>query len=190
MDKNISRCDWANKDPLLKIYHDQEWGRPLYDNKKLFRMLILETMQAGLSWLTILKKMDKFDRAFDGFDPDIIANYDEKKEKELMEDEGIIRNSLKIKSVKKNALAYQKVVENFGSFSDYLWGFVDNKPLVNSWESIDQVPSKTDLSQKISSDMKKRGFSFVGPTVIYSFIQAVGMVNDHLLSCDFREVKD
>lgn len=187
MDKNINSCDWANKDPLLKSYHDQEWGIPIYDDKKLFRMLVLETMQAGLSWLTILKKIDNFDRAFDSFDPDIIANYDEKKEKELMEDEGIIRNSLKIKSVKKNAIAYQKVVEDFGSFSDYLWGFVDNKPIVNSWESIDQVPSKTDLSQKISRDMKKRGFSFVGPTVIYSFIQAVGMVNDHLISCDFKE---
>lgn len=186
MDKKINRCDWANKDPLLKDYHDNVWGKPIYDDKKLFRMLVLESMQAGLSWLTILKKIDNFDKAFDGFDPDIIVSYDEKKEDELMENQGIIRNRLKIKSVKKNALAYQKIVRDFGSFSDYLWDFVDFKPIINKWDEVSQIPAKSLLSEKISADMKKRGFKFVGPTIIYSFMQAVGMINDHLVTCDFK----
>lgn len=190
MDTNLKRCKWAENDPEMMDYHDNFWGKPLYDDKKLFRMLVLETMQAGLSWKTILSKMDNFDQAFDGFDPDIIVTYDDKKEDLLMENKGVIRNKLKIRSVKKNALAYKRVVEDFGSFSAYLWGFVDNKPIVNKWSKPSQVPTKTELSEKLSKDMKKRGFSFVGPTTIYSFMQAVGMVNDHLLTCDFRDIKD
>lgn len=188
MKEEIIRCGRAKDHILLQEYHDSVRGKPLYDDKKLFRMLVLETMQAGLSWLTVLKKLDNFDKAFDGFDPDIIVNYDDKKEAELLKDKGIIRNRLKIKSVKANAQAYKKIQEEFGSFSDYLWKFVDYKPIVNRREDLKEVPSKTDLSDKISKDMKKRGFKFIGSTTIYSFIQAVGLVNDHLLSCSFREV--
>lgn len=188
MKEEIIRCDRAKDHILLQEYHDSVRGKPLYDDKKLFRMLVLETMQAGLSWLTVLKKLDNFDKAFDGFDPDIIVNYDDKKEAELLKDKGIIRNRLKIKSVKANAQAYKKIQEEFGSFSDYLWKFVDYKPIVNRREDLKEVPSKTDLSDKISKDMKKRGFKFIGSTTIYAFMQAVGLVNDHLLSCSFREV--
>ncbi|MDD7305160.1 MAG: DNA-3-methyladenine glycosylase I [Peptoniphilaceae bacterium] len=188
MDDIIKRCDWAKKDLLLQEYHDKFWGKPVYDDRILFKMLVLETMQAGLSWLTVLKKIDNFDRAFDGFDPLIICNYDDKKEQELMEDKGIIRNRLKIKSVKANAIAFLKIVEEFGSFSKYLWAFVDNKVIENKREKSSDIPVRTELSDKISADMKKRGFKFVGSITIYSYLEAVGLVNDHLLSCDFRNL--
>lgn len=182
----ITRCDWANHHELLTHYHDTEWGRPVHDNHLLFKMLILEGKQAGLSWLNILKKMDALCEAFDDFNPEIIKDYDENKVEELLKNEGIIRNRLKINSVIANAKAYYKILEEFGSLDEYFWKFVEHTPIVNSWKSIDEVPSSTELSEKISKDLKKRGFKFVGPTIIYSFMQAVGMVNDHLVDCEFR----
>lgn len=152
-------------------------------------MLCLEGMQAGLSWVTVLNKMQGLCEAYDDFDPEVVINYDEKKEEELLQNEGIIRNRLKVKSVAINAKAYFKVCEEFGSFSNYLWGFVNHKPIINSWKSIEEVPAKTELSDRISKDLKKRGFKFVGSTIVYAFMQAVGMVNDHLLDCDFRRAE-
>jgi len=188
MEKKIKRCDWANHDKLEQEYHDNKWGIPVFDDKELFKMFCLEGMQAGLSWLTILKKMDALCEAFDDFVPEIVAKYDENKEYELLHNKTIIRNRLKIKSVSINAKAYFKICEEFGSFSNYLWRFVNYKPIINSWKSIDEVPSRTELSDKISKDLKKRGFKFVGPTIVYAFMQSVGMVNDHLLECEFRRV--
>lgn len=184
---SLRRCAWAIKHEIEREYHDNRWGIPLYDDKELFKMLILEGMQAGLSWITILKKMPALCEAFDDFRPEIVINYDEAKEAELMQNEKIIRNRRKIKAVPINAKAYFKVCEEFGSFSDYLWGFVNHKPIVNSWKEMSEVPAKTELSERISKDMKKRGFVFVGSTIIYAFMQAVGIVNDHLLDCEFRK---
>ncbi len=186
--ENIKRCDWATRHPAEQAYHDKQWGIPVYDDRELFKMLILEGMQAGLSWVTVLNKMEAFCEAFDDFRPEIVVNYDEQKETELMQNEGIIRNRLKIKSVSVNAKAYFRVCEEFGSFGNYLWGFVNHRPIVNSWKKIDEVPAKTELSDKISKDLKKRGFKFVGSTIVYAFMQAVGMVNDHLVDCDFRNI--
>ncbi len=186
MRKIVKRCAWANNNELEKRYHDEHWGIPLFDDQELFKMLCLEGMQAGLSWITILKKMETLCAAFDNFILEIVVKYDEKKEDELLQNEGIIRNRLKVKSVAVNAKAYFRVCEEFGTFSDYLWGFVDHKPIINSWKSIDEVPAKTELSDKISKDLKKRGFKFVGSTIVYAFMQAVGIVNDHLVDCDFR----
>ena len=186
MEKNIKRCDWACHSQIEQEYHDKKWGVPVFDDKELFKMLVLEGMQAGLSWITILKKMETLCEAFDDFIPEIVVNYDESKETELLRNDGVIRNKLKIKSVVTNAQAYFKICDEFGSFSNYLWGFINNKPLVNSLKTIDEVPTKTDISDKISKDLKKRGFKFVGSTIVYSFMQAIGMVNDHLLDCDFR----
>lgn len=186
--KQITRCDWAKTNPLEQDYHDTRWGKPVFDDHELFKMLVLEGMQAGLSWVTVLKKMEAFCKAFDNFIPEVVAAYDEHKEEELMQNEGIIRNRLKIKSAAINAKAYLRVCEEFGSFSDFLWSYVDHKPIINSWRSMEEVPAKTELSDKISKDLKKRGFKFVGSTIVYAFMQAVGMVNDHLLDCDFREV--
>ena len=152
-------------------------------------MLCLEGMQAGLSWVTVLNKMQGLCEAYDDFDPEIVINYDEKKEEELLQNKGIIRNRLKVRSVAINAKAYFKVREEFGSFSSYVWGFVNHKPIINSWKSIEEVPAKTELSDRISKDLKKRGFKFVGSTIVYAFMQAVGMVNDHLLDCDFRRAE-
>lgn len=188
MNKIIKRCDWADNNPLEQRYHDTKWGIPVFDDKELFKMLCLDGMQAGLSWSTILRKMESICEAFDGFDPEILVNYDEKKEEELLQNEGIIRNKLKVKAAAINAKAYFKVCEEFGSFSNYLWGFVNNAPIVNKWESVSEVPAKTELSDKISKDLKKRGFKFVGSTIVYAFMQAVGMVNDHLMDCEFRRV--
>lgn len=188
MNKIIKRCDWANNNPLEQRYHDTKWGIPVFDDKELFKMLCLEGMQAGLSWSTILKKMESICEAFDDFNPEILVNYDDKKEEELLQNEGIIRNKLKVNAAAINAKAYFKVCEEFGSFSNYLWGFLNNTPIVNKWESVSEVPAKTELSDKISKDLKKRGFKFVGSTIVYAFMQAVGMVNDHLLDCEFRRV--
>lgn len=190
MSKEIMRCGWANYNPLEQKYHDEKWGIPVFADKELFKMLCLEGMQAGLSWVTVLKKMQALCEAYDNFDPEIIVHYDEKKEEELLQNEGIIRNRLKVKSVAINAKAYFQVCEEFGSFSNYLWGFVDQKPITNSWKSLEEVPAKTALSDRISKDLKKRGFKFIGSTIIYAFMQAVGMVNDHLLDCDFRRVAE
>lgn len=164
-------------------YHDNEWGRPVHDDIKLFEMLILEGMQAGLSWITILKKRDAFRKAFDGFDPYKVSVYDDEKIQELLTNEKIIRNRLKINAAVSNAKAFIKVVEEFGSFDKFIWGYVNYRPIINQWEKISDMPARTPLSDKISKDLAKRGFKFVGSTIIYSFMQAVGMVNDHTTDC-------
>ena len=189
MEKKIKRCAWANNNKLEQEYHDEKWGIPVFEDKELFKMLCLEGMQAGLSWVTVLNKMQGLCEAYDDFDPEVVINYDEKKEEELLQNEGIIRNRLKVKSVAINAEAYFKVCEEFDSFSNYLWGFVNHKPIINSWKSIEEVPAKTELSDRISKDLKKIGFKFVGSTIVYAFMQAVGMVNDHLLDCYFRRAE-
>lgn len=177
------RCPWCGDDPLYVDYHDREWGNPVRDDRALFEFLLLETFQAGLSWITILRKRENFRIAFDHFDYNRIAEYDEEKYEELLRDEGIVRNRLKIRAAIGNARAFQQIREQEGSFSDYLWRFVENRPVVNHWSSLQEVPAKTDLSDIISKDLKKRGFKFVGSTVVYAFLQAVGVVNDHLTVC-------
>lgn len=185
----MQRCSWATKTPVEQHYHDNKWGIPEYEDRELFKMLILEGMQAGLSWLVILNKMEALCEAFDNFNPDIVVNYDSLKEEELMQNNKIIRNRLKIRSVTVNAKAYFKICDEFGSFSHYLWQFVNHRPIINTWRHINEVPANTKLSDTISKDMKRRGFKFVGSTIIYSFMQAVGMVNDHLYNCDFRKIQ-
>jgi DNA-3-methyladenine glycosylase I len=180
---NKNRCSWCGEDPIYIKYHDTEWGVPVYDDDKLFEFLILETFQAGLSWITVLRKRENFRNAFDNFDYHKIAKYNEKKFDKLMNDVGIIRNKLKIKATISNAIAFMEVQEEYGSFSKYIWSFVDHKPIVNSWRSLDEIPAKTTLSDKISIDLKKRGFKFVGSTIIYAHMQATGMVNDHVVDC-------
>lgn len=179
----MSRCPWANTDLYIE-YHDNEWGVPVHDDDKLFEMLILEGMQAGLSWITILNKRENMRDAFDGFDVHIIATYNAKKEQELLQNSGIIRNKLKIKSLAVNANAFIDVQKEFGSFNTYIWQFVNYKTIVNTWESIEQIPTKTDISDAMSKDLLKRGFKFTGSTICYAFMQATGMVNDHLVSCE------
>jgi len=178
-----TRCSWCGDDPLYIKYHDEEWGVPLRDDDKLFEFLILETFQAGLSWITILKKRENFRKAFDDFDYKKIAVYDEDKYNMLLQDSSIIRNKLKIKATITNAQAFIRTQKEFGSFSNYIWDFTDGKVIVNKWESASDIPSFTPLSDEISKDMKKRGFKFVGSTVIYAHMQATGMVNDHITSC-------
>lgn len=177
------RCPWAGNIPIYIDYHDNEWGRPVHDDLKLFEMLILEGMQAGLSWLTVLKKREAFRQAFDGFDPDIVAAYSDKKIHELMTNEGIIRNRLKINAAVSNARAFLQIVKEYGSFDKFIWGYVENAPITNHWEKMSDMPASTPLSDRISKDLKKLGFRFVGSTIIYSFMQAVGMVNDHITEC-------
>lgn len=179
----MKRCEWAGSDPLYNEYHDKEWGVAVYDDPRLFEFLILETFQAGLSWITVLRKRDNFRKAFDNFDYKVIANYDEAKVQDLLLDAGIIRNQLKIRATISNAQAYIKVQEEFGSFSKYIWGFVNGKPIQNSFKSMTELPANTALSDVISKDLKKRGFKFVGSTVVYAHMQATGMVNDHVLGC-------
>jgi DNA-3-methyladenine glycosylase I len=178
-----TRCAWVNDSPLYIDYHDHEWGVPVYDDRLLFEFLILEGMQAGLSWFTILKKRDNFRAAFDNFDAKKIAKYDQHRVAKLLENEGIIRHRLKVESTITNAIAFLKVKKEFGSFSDYIWQFVNNKPIKNRWASLKQVPSSTLISDQLSKDLKKRGFKFVGSTICYAFMQAVGMVNDHTQTC-------
>ncbi len=180
---NKTRCAWVSSDPLYKDYHDNEWGVPVYDDTKLFEFLLLETFQAGLSWITVLRKRDNFRKAFDNFDYHKIADYDDKKEEFLRNDVGIIRNKLKIKAAITNARAFMKVQDEFGSFSNYFWNFVDNSPICNHWKAITEVPATTPLSDIIAKDLKKRGFKFVGSTIVYAHMQATGMVNDHTLEC-------
>lgn len=182
-EENINRCNWAGDDPLYQKYHDNEWGTPVYDDATLFEFLILETFQAGLSWITILRKRENFRMAFDQFDYQKIAKYDTKKENILLQDAGIIRNKLKIKAAISNAQAFLKIQEEFGSFSKYIWAFVDGKPIQNKFKTMSELPANTPLSDTISKDLKKRGFKFVGSTVIYAQMQACGMVNDHLITC-------
>ncbi len=185
MTLEIKRCDWAVKSKLEQDYHDKEWGIPVHDDKKLFKLLILEGKQAGLSWSTILTKMNTLCEAFDDFDPEILAAYNEAKVEMLLQNEGIIRNRQKVNAAINNAKAYFKLLEEFGSLDSYLWAFVDNKPIINSWNRIEEVPSSSPVSDSISKDLKKRGFKFVGTTTIYAFMQSIGMVNDHLVSCAF-----
>ena len=177
------RCFWVTDNELYKKYHDQEWGVPVYDDKKLFEFLILETFQAGLSWLTILNKRENFRKAFDNFNSKKIALYSEIKYQELLKDQGIVRNKLKIRGAIINAQLFMKVQKEFGSFSSFIWSYVNNKPIVNKFVTRDEVPAKTMLSDSISKDLKKRGFKFVGSTVIYAYMQAIGMVIDHTTDC-------
>lgn len=177
------RCFWVTNDPLYIEYHDKEWGKPVFDDATLFEFLILEGFQAGLSWITILKKRENFRRALDNFDYLKIVDYSDEKLEELRQNEGIIRNKLKIKATVTNAKAFIKVQEEFGSFSSYIWNFVDGKPIKNKFDKKEDVPATTDLSDIISKDLKKRGFKFVGSTIVYAFLQAVGIVNDHTTNC-------
>ena len=177
------RCKWADSNDLMKEYHDKEWGTPLHDDRMLYELLILEGMQAGLSWNTVLQKRDNFRKAFDNFDYNKIIKYDKKKIEELMGNEGIIRNRLKIQSVITNAKSLIKVQDEFGSFNKYIWDFVNNKSVHNVWKKLEDLPPNTELSNRISKDMKKRGFKFIGTTIIYSFLQAIGVVNDHTTDC-------
>lgn len=181
------RCDWVSNDPLYMAYHDHEWGIPVYDDRLLFEMICLEGAQAGLSWITILKKRDEYKRAFDNFSAEKIVVYDEKKVEELFNNPGIVRNKLKIKSVGTNAEAFLRIQQEYGSFSAYIWRFVEGKPIVNNWKNVREIPVSTPLSDRMSKQLKKDGFKFVGSTICYSFMQAVGMVNDHIVDCICRQ---
>ena len=178
-----SRCPWAGSDPLYIRYHDTEWGVPLHDDRRLFEFLILEGAQAGLSWITVLKKRNNYQVAFDGFDPEKVARYRNDEIRKLIDNEGIIRNRLKIAAAVDNARAFLKVQNRFGSFDTYIWGFVDGRPVHNEWKNMQQVPARTEKSELMSRELKKWGFKFVGPVICYAFMQAVGMVNDHLVDC-------
>jgi len=177
------RCSWCGNDPTYIDYHDNEWGVPLHDDRLLFEFLVLEGAQAGLSWITILKKRDNYRLAFDSFDCETVAKYSSADVERLLGNPGIVRNRLKINSAIKNAKAVLKIKEEFGSLDSYLWSFVDGVPIENKWSSMEQVPAKTELSDKLSKDLKKRGFNFVGSTICYAFMQATGMVNDHTTDC-------
>ena len=184
------RCSWCLGDELYLGYHDEEWGVPLHDDRMLFEFLVLEGAQAGLSWITVLKKRPAYRAAFDAFDYARVAEYDENKVSSLLADPGIIRNRLKIRSAIRNARAFIRVREEFGSFDNYIWNFVDGKPIQNAWKHGSQIPAETPLSNTISRDLKRRGFNFVGPTIIYAHMQATGMVNDHTTDCfRHREVR-
>jgi DNA-3-methyladenine glycosylase I len=180
---NKTRCAWCEKDDLYRDYHDNEWGNPVYEDDKLFEFLVLETFQAGLSWYTILKKRDNFRKAFDQFNYKKIAQYGDAEIERLMQDAGIIRNGLKIKGTITNAIAFMETQKEFGSFSNYIWGFTDGKPIDNNPKTLKDVPAVNEISDALSKDLKKRGFKFVGSTVVYAHMQAIGMVNDHVEEC-------
>tara|TARA_R110002073_G_scaffold4956_1_gene31541 strand:+ start:31537 stop:32100 length:564 start_codon:yes stop_codon:yes gene_type:complete len=187
----MKRCQWCEGDALYIKYHDKEWGVPVHSDKKLFEFLILEGAQAGLSWITVLKKRTAYRAAFDKFDFNIIATYKEAKIQSLLNNPGIIRNKLKVRSVVKNAHAFIKVREEFGTFNKYIWQFTEFKTIQNSWKSLKYIPAKTEISERMSKDLKKRGFTFVGSTICYAFMQATGMVNDHTLDCHrYNELRD
>ena len=177
------RCGWCEKDDLYRKYHDEEWGTPVYDDDKIFEFLILESFQAGLSWYTILSKRENFRKAFDNFDYKKIARYSDKKVEKLMQDPGIIRNRLKVLATITNAQKFQEIQKEFGSFSEYIWGFVDGKPIDNRPKTLKDVPATSEISDALSKDLKKRGFKFMGSTVVYAHMQATGMVNDHIEDC-------
>ena len=179
----MSRCDWAGTDELMVRYHDTEWGVPKHDDRRLFESLVLDGAQAGLSWATILNKRENYRRAFDGFDPDVVAEYGESKVAELLADPGIVRNRQKIAAAIGNAKSLGPIRQEFDSFASYIWSFVDGKTIRNSWSSMDEVPAKSKESEAMSKDLRKRGFKFVGPTICYAFMQAEGLVNDHLVDC-------
>ncbi|WP_010520529.1 DNA-3-methyladenine glycosylase I [Aquimarina agarivorans] len=178
-----TRCQWACKTEHEKHYHDTEWGVPLHDDQLLFEFLILEGVQAGLSWSTVLAKRDNYRVAFNNFAPRVVANYSESKIEDLLQNPGIIRNKLKVRAAVTNAKAFLKVVEEFGSFDTYIWAFVNYKPIVNTWKTWKEIPATTPISEAMSKDLKKRGFKFVGPTICYAHMQATGMVNDHVVDC-------
>lgn len=179
----LIRCPWPADDPLMIEYHDREWGVPLHDDRKLFEFLILEGVQAGLSWRTVLYKRENYRKAFDGFDPEKIARYNKRKVESLLKNEGIIRNRLKVEAAIKNAKAFLRTVDEFGTFDAYIWRFTDGKQIVNRWKTHKGVPPTTPISDAMSKDLKARGFTFVGSTIMYAHMQATGMVNDHLVSC-------
>ena len=185
---NIKRCEWASNNRLMEEYHDKEWGIPIHNDRKLFEFLILEGAQAGLTWLTVLQKRENYRKAFDEFDADKIAKYGDAKIKKLLSNGGIIRNKLKIAATVQNAKAFLEIQKEFGSFDKYIWQFANHRQKKNSWKSLKQLPSKTKESDEMGKDLKKRGFNFVGSTICYAFMQAVGMVNDHTTSC-FRYKK-
>lgn len=191
MSATFSRCSWCGSDPLYIKYHDNEWGVPLHDDSLLFEFLILEGFQAGLSWLTILKKREAFRKAFNGFNAYEIIRFDESKIERLMQNSTIIRNRAKISATVQNARCFLEIKEHFDSFDRYIWQFVEGRPMVNRWKSEDQIPTKTVESEKMSRDMRSKGFKFVGPTICYAFMQATGLVNDHITACfRYREVDD
>jgi DNA-3-methyladenine glycosylase I len=179
----MKRCQWSTSDPLYIRYHDEEWGVPLHDDRLIFEFLILEGAQAGLSWLTILKRREHYRHAFDQFDPERVALYDEQKIAQLLSNAGIIRNRRKVESAVTNARAFLEVQREFGSFDNYIWGFVGGKPIINAWQNVEDIPAQTDESVAMSKDLVRRGFKFVGPTICYAHMQATGMVNDHLVDC-------
>jgi DNA-3-methyladenine glycosylase I len=181
------RCPWPSSDPLMIQYHDEEWGKPLHDDKKLFEFLILESFQAGLSWRTVLHKRENFRKAFAGFDATKVAKLDAKKKQSLMQDAGIIRNKLKIEAAINNANRFLEIKKEFGSFDNYVWSFVNHKPILNKPKTVKDIPAKTLISDAMSNDMGKRGFKFRGSTICYAFMQAVGMVNDHLVNCEYKK---
>jgi DNA-3-methyladenine glycosylase I len=178
-----TRCEWTGSDPLYIAYHDEEWGVPEHDDRRLFEFMLLDGAQAGLSWLTILKKRENYRKAFDGFDPERVARFGERKVRALLANGGIIRNRLKIASAIQNAKAYLEVQREFGSFDAYIWRFVGGKPKRNSWRTLREIPARTTESESMSKDLRRRGFTFVGPVICYAFMQAAGMVNDHVVSC-------
>jgi len=187
----MNRCSWCGDDKVYTEYHDREWGVPVHDDRTHFEFLILDGAQAGLSWITILKRRDNYREAFDNFDPNKVARYDEEKVKELLANKGIIRNRKKIEAAISNAKAFLKVQKEFGSFDKYIWQFVGGKPIINCWKEIKDVPAQTKESQAMSKDLKKRGFKFVGPTICYAYMQAAGMVNDHVIDCfRYKELRD
>lgn len=189
MGEDTVRCPWPGVDPLYRKYHDEEWGVPLHDDLKLFEFLVLEGMQAGLSWSTVLRKRENFRRLFAGFDPERVALFDSRRIELLLQDPSIIRNRRKVEGTVTNARAFLKVSEEFGSFDEYIWRFVDGRPLINRWESLSQLPTTSPESILLSKDLVARGFKFVGPTICYAHMQATGMVNDHLVSCyRYREL--
>jgi DNA-3-methyladenine glycosylase I len=183
MISEMTRCAWAGEDPLYVSYHDEEWGVPVYNDQALFAKLLLDGAQAGLSWITILRKRESYYAAFDDFDPEKMAHYDETKIAALLDNPGIIRNRQKVNAFVRNAQVYLTLQDELGSFSDYLWGFVGGSPIVNTWETMPELPATSPESEAMSKALKKRGFSFVGPTICYAFMQAVGMVNDHTTNC-------
>lgn len=183
MGEEITRCTWAGSDPLYRAYHDDEWGVPCFDDRRLFELLILEGAQAGLSWITVLRKRENYRAAMDGFDVEKIAGYRGARIEQLMGNPGLIRNRLKLESAVQNARAFLAVAEAFGSFSEFIWGFVEGVPIQNRWRRVAEVPASTELSTRISRELKDRGFKFVGSTICYAYMQATGMVNDHTVDC-------
>ncbi|MEJ6527870.1 DNA-3-methyladenine glycosylase I [Exiguobacterium sp. USCH10] len=184
--EELFRCPWCDTDPLYVRYHDEEWGKPVHDDQKHFECLTLESAQAGLSWITILRKRENYRSAYSNFDVNEVARFSEEDIERLMTDSGIVRNRRKIEASVNNAKQFIKLQEEYGSFDSYIWSFVDHEPIVNEWNRLEDVPATTELSERLSKDLKRRGFKFLGPTTVYAHLQATGLVNDHLVSCAFR----